>query len=223
MPFRIGPWEIALIIVIIIVVFATIGIGKLINRRAKDEASKRHTLKVTGKTSSIRSTSEVTMLFCSNCGSEVSTGWTYCRSCGKKLTIPKDRLITNEEVHNDVPKPEPEIQKNDYHSKNTSGQKHLAVVPTEIKGWSWGAFLLWWIWGIGNNTYISFLTLIPYVGQIVMPFVLGAKGNEWAWKNKHWESIAHFKDVQFKWTKAGYIVVIASLAIWGISALVLSL
>jgi len=25
-------------------------------------------------------------------------------------------------------------------------------VPAEIDRWNWGAFLLNWVWGIGNNT-----------------------------------------------------------------------
>ena len=32
---------------------------------------------------------------------------------------------------------------------NTSGQGSSAVVPEEVKGWSWGGFFLTWIWGIG--------------------------------------------------------------------------
>ncbi len=52
-------------------------------------------------------------------------------------------------------------------------------VPAEIKKWNWGAFFLSWIWGIGNQVWISLLGLIPIV-NIVMIFVLGAKGNEWA-------------------------------------------
>jgi hypothetical protein len=56
-----------------------------------------------------------------------------------------------------------------------------AAVPPEVDRWNWGAFLLSWIWGIGNNTFIAFLTFVPFVG-IVMPFVLGAKGSAWAWR-----------------------------------------
>ncbi|MGZ5106361.1 MAG: hypothetical protein ACXWBR_19085, partial [Usitatibacter sp.] len=61
-------------------------------------------------------------------------------------------------------------------------------VPSEIDRWNWGAFLLNWIWGIGNNTFIALLALVPFV-NIIMVFVLGAKGSEWAWRNKHWESV----------------------------------
>lgn len=82
--------------------------------------------------------------------------------------------------------------------ENTSGQGKAAIVPSEIDRWNWGAFLLNWIWGIGNNTYIALLMFVPFV-NIVMPFVLGAKGSNWAWSNKRWESIEHFKQVQRKW------------------------
>ncbi len=50
------------------------------------------------------------------------------------------------------------------------------VIPPEIRRWNWGAFLLNWIWGIGNQTYIALLALIPGV-NLVMLFVLGAKGS----------------------------------------------
>jgi len=90
---------------------------------------------------------------------------------------------------------------------NTSGQGNLAVVPEEIKKWNWGAFLLNWIWGIGNNVWIALLCLIPYV-NIIMIFVLGAKGSEWTWQKKRWDSIEHFKNVQKKWAIAGLVLFI---------------
>jgi hypothetical protein len=80
---------------------------------------------------------------------------------------------------------------------------HYAEVPKEVKKWNWGAFFLGWIWGIGNRVWISFLLFIPIV-NIVMPFVLGAKGSEWAWKKKDWESVEHFKSVQKKWGWWGF-------------------
>ncbi len=82
---------------------------------------------------------------------------------------------------------------------------NLGPMPEELKGWNWGAFLLTVIWGIGNETFIALLVLLPYVG-IVMPFVLGFKGNEWAWKNKEWKSAAHFKEVQRKWAMWGVVL-----------------
>ena len=85
---------------------------------------------------------------------------------------------------------------------NMSGQGERAFVPPEIKRWNWGAFLLNWIWGIGNDTYIALLAFIPLV-NVVMIFVLGAKGSEWAWRNRRWRDVAHFKRVQRNWAIAG--------------------
>jgi len=86
--------------------------------------------------------------------------------------------------------------------ENTSGMGSNAVLPEGVKGWSWGSFLLNWIWGIFNKTWISLLCLVPYVG-IIMVFVLGAKGREWAWRNKRWDSLEHFNRVQRKWSAWG--------------------
>jgi hypothetical protein len=72
----------------------------------------------------------------------------------------------------------------------------------EIKGWNWGAFLLSWIWGIGNNVWIALLAIIPW-GGLVMAIVLGVKGNEWAWRAKKWDNIEHFKRTQKTWAKWG--------------------
>jgi hypothetical protein len=89
--------------------------------------------------------------------------------------------------------------------ENTSGQGVSATVPGEIDKWNWGAFLLNWIWGIGNNTYIAFLMFVPLV-NFIMPFVLGAKGSSWAWRNKRWDSVEEFKAVQRKWARWGVAV-----------------
>lgn len=82
-----------------------------------------------------------------------------------------------------------------------SGHGPATVVPPEVMRWNWGAFLLHWIWGIFNNTFIALLCLIPFV-NLVMIFILGIKGNEWAWRNKQWQSIEHFHDTQKKWAIA---------------------
>jgi len=82
---------------------------------------------------------------------------------------------------------------------NTSGQGKDSEVPPVIITWNWGAFFLSVIWGLSNRTYIALLTLIPVVG-IPMVFVLGFKGNEWAWQNKRWKSIEQFQHVQKLWS-----------------------
>lgn len=88
--------------------------------------------------------------------------------------------------------------------ENTSGQRIDAEIPEGIDEWNWGAFFLNWIWGIGNKTYIAFLALIPLI-NIVMMIILGLKGNKMAWKNKEWESVEHFKEVQKKWNLTGIV------------------
>lgn len=93
---------------------------------------------------------------------------------------------------------------------NTSGQGAQATVPAEIDRWNWGAFLLNWIWGIGNSTPIALLMFIPLV-NLVMPFMLGVKGSSWAWRNRKWESVEHFKQAQRQWTKWALIIYGASV------------
>jgi hypothetical protein len=104
--------------------------------------------------------------------------------------------------------------------ENTSGQGPSATVPAEIDRWNWGAFFLNWIWGIGNNTFIALLVFVPFFG-LVMPFVLGAKGSAWAWRNKRWDSVEEFKRIQRKWTRWALILIAACIA--GIVALFMAI
>jgi Cytochrome oxidase complex assembly protein 1 len=86
-------------------------------------------------------------------------------------------------------------------------------IPAEIGRWNWGAFFLNWIWGIGNQTYIALLALIPGFGFIWM-LVLGAKGNAWAWRNGRWDSVEHFRRVQRRWAIWGVVVWVVLIALW---------
>lgn len=98
--------------------------------------------------------------------------------------------------------------------ENTSGAGSTAVVPSEVNRWNWGAFLLTWIWGIANNTFIAFLMFVPFV-NIVMWFILGAKGSAWAWQNKRWDSVEHFRQTQRKWALWGAIVPVIFVLLFG--------
>jgi len=102
---------------------------------------------------------------------------------------------------------------------NTSGQGKGAVVPPEIRRWNWGAFLLNWIWGAANGTYIAFLMFVPLV-NVVMIFVLGAKGSEWAWRNERWRDVEHFRRVQRQWAIWGLVAWIAVIVLYGGGTLV---
>src|SRR5688572_15696630 len=98
----------------------------------------------------------------------------------------------------------------------TPGHNTPAEIPRELDRWSWGAFLLNWIWGLGNSTYIALLMFVPFV-NLVMIFVLGARGNAWAWKNGTWRDVEHFKRVQRAWALWGlvsWVVVIVGTALF---------
>ena len=86
-----------------------------------------------------------------------------------------------------------------YEGENNSGGGSEITPPPGVAGWSWGAFLISWIWAIFNRTWIGLLALVPYVG-ILVSIYLGIKGRELAWRNKRWESLEHFNDVQRRWS-----------------------
>ena len=88
------------------------------------------------------------------------------------------------------------------------GYNQPTEIPRELDKWSWGAFFLNWIWGLGNGTYIALLMWVPLV-NIIMIIILGARGNAWAWKNRPWRDVDHFKRVQKAW------------ALWGLASWVL--
>lgn len=93
-------------------------------------------------------------------------------------------------------------------------------IPKGIKGWSWGAFFLNWIWAIGNRIWIGLLVLIPfpYFG-LVMAIILGLKGREWSWKNNEWESVEHFNRVQKQWSFWGILLILGTAAIGILAAI----
>lgn len=107
----------------------------------------------------------------------------YCTACGT-------RIADNSLACTHCGKP----------TDNASRRLAYGDVPDGVKGWSWGAFLLNWIWAIGNRTWIGLLALVPYVG-VVVAIWLGFKGREMAWKNGNWQSVEHFNRVQRAWSR----------------------
>ena len=89
-----------------------------------------------------------------------------------------------------------------------------ARIPPELDRWNWGAFLLNWIWGLGNNTPVALLMFIPVV-NLVMLFELGAQGSKWAWRNRAWRDAEHFRKVQREWAIAGFLVWIGFIGVFG--------
>jgi hypothetical protein len=100
--------------------------------------------------------------------------------------------------------------KNEMAMLNTSGQGSSAKLPAELQGWNWGAFLLTWVWGIGNKVWLSLLALIPIpMAGLAVAILLGIKGNEWAWQFKKWDSIEQFRRTQRIWIYWGIASLIA--------------
>lgn len=102
---------------------------------------------------------------------------------------------------------------------NTSGGGPEAIVPDDVaEHFNWGAFLLNWVWGIGNKSYITLLILLAYsipLVNLIAPLAFciwfGFEGNKWAWQNKRFESIEHFHSYQKKWVVAGLILPVIGL------------
>ena len=124
-------------------------------------------------------------MFCPQCGKELDPVTKNCLSCGYQTPV--------------VPANVAPID------SNTSGQGSAGLLPPGIQGWSWGGFFLSWIWGLGNNVWIALLALIPAI-SFIMCIILGAKGREWAWKNKRWNSLEDFKKTQRTWGIVGLIL-----------------
>ena len=73
-------------------------------------------------------------------------------------------------------------------------------VPSEVRRWNWAAFFLHVFWGVAHRCYISLLFFVPFVG-LAVPFILGAKGNAWAWQKGQWNSSAQFLAAQRRWLR----------------------
>lgn len=91
-------------------------------------------------------------------------------------------------------------------------EQSLRIIPDEIKGWNWGAFMFNITWGFGNRSYLPLLCLIPLF-NIVWIFVCGFKGNEWAWQKGDYEDIETFLAVQKTWNRAGLVAFIIAIIV----------
>lgn len=127
---------------------------------------------------------------------------------------------------------------------NNSGSG--AAPPPEVAAmrWSWGAFQLTWIWGIGNSVWITFLVLLTFVPALAslastglpqqgivllncllsllnLGFViwLGLNGHSLAWKHRRFQSFEHFRDTMRVWNNWGLGLFIASVALIPIAAI----
>ena len=97
-----------------------------------------------------------------------------------------------------------------------------SLVPDDIKGFNWGVVWVPPIWAVVHKVWIllivwivlTTLSFTPVLDErlyVKIPFyvLLALWGNQWAWQNKNWKSIADFHRVQRLW------------GIWGFSGYIL--
>jgi serine/threonine protein kinase len=93
-------------------------------------------------------------------------------------------------------------------------------LPIELDRWNWGATLLPGLWSINNRVWIGLIAwsglITCGIGWLPISIMLGAKGSDWAWRNRRWRSVEAFKANQRAWATAGMIV-------WGIYAVLIAL
>ncbi|MCS6997590.1 MAG: zinc ribbon domain-containing protein [Casimicrobiaceae bacterium] len=124
-------------------------------------------------------------VFCMACGQKIPATASFCHHCGAQQAGMSAAAAPTQQAAPPAPT--------------------AAALPEGVKGWSWGACWLSWIWAIFNKVWIGLLALIPIV-NLAMMIVLGLKGREWAWQKGGWRDVEHFRQVQKKWDLAGWIV-----------------
>lgn len=97
------------------------------------------------------------------------------------------------------PQPKPETAAEPKQPEEAAAEAS-GEIPKKAKGWSWAAFLWGPIWAIGNKVWWGLLTLVPVV-NLVMIFVLAAKGKKQAWAKAEaaGKTIEQFVKVQKRW------------------------
>lgn len=103
--------------------------------------------------------------------------------------------------------------------------------PLNLSKWSWGAFVLSWIWGFFNGCWWMFLVKIGFflfsiflywvplaillisVAEFGISILFGVKGTEWAWNNRKWDSVASFNQAQSTWNKVGLALFLLGIII----------
>jgi len=89
-----------------------------------------------------------------------------------------------------------------------------------MSGWNWGACAFHGIWmycfGMQLAGILVFLStcFIP-CASLVVPIYLGIKGDDLAWRYRHFENFEQFKEITGIWNKwgVGFIVIVSVIAV----------
>lgn len=93
----------------------------------------------------------------------------------------------------------------------SQGYNNGQVMPKT--GWSWGAAAFTLLWGLGNYTWMPFISLIPFL-NLFWWIVCGIKGHEWAMKSRRFRNVEEFNAVQESWDRAGKIAFFVLIAVY---------
>ena len=87
------------------------------------------------------------------------------------------------------------------------------IVPPELAGFSWAAFLWGGIWALGHRVWIGLLAFVPVLG-LIMNVVLGVKGRQWAWRAGAVPDVERFNKSQRTWVIVWLVVMACSIPVW---------
>ena len=118
------------------------------------------------------------------------------------------------------PVQQPNLQKNTQGSEQPSYQnQYVERTPNynqgrkqPVSGWSWGAFMFSWAWGIGNKCYLPLLVFVPILNWIWV-FVCGAKGHDWARESGLYQTVEEYNAAMNSWNRAGKVMFFVMLGL----------
>lgn len=89
-------------------------------------------------------------------------------------------------------------------------------IPTDLKGFNWGAFLLTFIWGIRFRAWLTLLAIpliwyqlpfgINWLLLTALQIYCGIKGNDWAYQVEWWKKPKDFRATQIKWAIGAFAI-----------------
>ncbi len=113
-------------------------------------------------------------MYCPNCGKKNEDSAQVCFACGKSLVSQVSPDQNSQQVYSQAQS----VGANPA-AENTQTANEL---PSELNKFNWGAFLLTWIWGIGNGVWLALWIFAFYPIQWIIlgiGFAIGAvAGNE---------------------------------------------